>query len=264
MSRGKVQGQPLAPPPSGLPGKIAVKFLDFAEWCFAKFSRIPDRPVFRREEFPWVPAVEADFPAIRRELEAVLERRDELPNFQDISGEVRLIQSDNNWKTFMFCGYGVWAEENCKRCPATVAALKKIPGMKTGFFSILAPQKHIPPHRGPYNGVLRLHLGLMVPEPRDRVRIRVDDQICTWEEGRALLFDDSYNHEVWNDTGGWRVVLFVDFVRPVWFPFNILNWFILRAAVFTSFIREANDNQNKWEKEFYRKAQEMRANRGTL
>jgi ornithine lipid ester-linked acyl 2-hydroxylase len=264
MSRGKVQGQPLAPPPSGLPGKIAAKFLDFAEWCFAKFSRIPDRPVFRRGEFPWVPAVEADFPAIRRELESVMERRDELPNFQDISGEVRLIQSDNNWKTFMFCGYGVWAEENCKRCPATVAALKKIPGMKTGFFSILAPRKHIPPHRGPYNGVLRLHLGLVVPEPRDRVRIRVDDQICTWEEGRALLFDDSYNHEVWNDTDGWRVVLFVDFVRPVWFPFNVLNWFILRAAVFTSFIREANDNQTKWEKEFYRKAQQMRTNRGTL
>jgi beta-hydroxylase len=211
-----------------------------------------------------VPAVEADWPAIRRELDEVMKRRDELPNFQDISSDVKTIQMDNNWKTFVFCGYGIWTEENCKRCPATVAALKKIPGLKTGFFSILAPRKHIPPHRGPYNGVLRLHLGLIVPEPREQCRIRVDDQFGTWEEGKALLFDDSYDHEVWNDTDGWRVVLFVDFVRPVYFPFNLLNWMILRGAVFTSFIREANENQSKWEKEFYKQAQQMRTKRGTL
>ena len=264
MSRGKVQGKPLAPPPSGFAGKAAVKFLDFAEWSFAKFSIIPDRPFFEREEFAWVPAVEADYPAIRQELEEVMKRRDELPNFQDISSDVKLIQADNNWKTFMLCGYGKWAEENCKRCPATLAALKKIPGMKTAFFSILAPRKHIPPHRGPYNGVLRLHLGMIVPEPREKIRIRVDDQVRNWEQGKALLFDDSYDHEVWNDTDHWRVVLFVDFVRPVYFPFNLLNWFILRAAVFTSFIREASDNQSKWEQEFYKQAQSMRAGRGTL
>jgi len=106
--------------------------------------------------------------------------------------------------------------------------------------------------------VLRLHLGLIVPEPRNQVRIRVDDQIAYWEEGKCTLFDDSYNHEVWNDTDHWRVVLFVDFVRPVYFPFNILNWIILRAAVFTPFIREAQENQSKWEKEFYLKAQQIR------
>jgi len=107
--------------------------------------------------------------------------------------------------------------------------------------------------------VLRLHLGLIVPEPRDRVRIRVDDQICTWEEGKCLLFDDSYDHEVWNDTDGWRAVLFVDFVRPVKFPFNLLNRLILSAAIFTPFIREAQENQAKWEKEFYAQAQKLRA-----
>ena len=106
--------------------------------------------------------------------------------------------------------------------------------------------------------MLRLHLGLIVPEPNDKVKIRVDDQICHWQEGKCLLFDDSYDHEVWNETDGWRVVLFVDFVRPVWFPFNLLNKLILRMAVFTSFIREALDNQAKWEKEFYKQAQALR------
>ncbi len=263
MARGKVEGKPLKPP-TGLAGKAVAKFLDGAEWCLAKFSRVGDKPVYRREDFPWSAAVEADWKAIRAELDQVMKRRDELPNFQDISSEVKTIQTDNNWKTFIFCGYGSWSEENCRRCPATMAALKKIPGMKTAFFSILSPHKHIPAHRGPYNGVLRLHLALLVPEPREKVTIRVDDQYCHWEEGKCLLFDDSYDHEVWNDTEGWRAVLFVDFVRPVWFPFNILNWFILRAAVFTSFIREAQDNQNKWAKEFYAEAQKLRTNRGTL
>jgi beta-hydroxylase len=187
-----------------------------------------------------------------------MKRRDELPNFQDLSSEVKTIQTDNNWKTYMFFAYGLTSDENCRTCPATAAALRKIPGMKLAMFSILSPHKHIPPHRGAYNGVLRLHLGLIVPEPREQVRIRVDDQICHWEEGKCLLFDDSYNHEVWNDTDSWRVVLFVDYERPVWFPFNLLNKLIMSLAVFTPFIREANENQAKWEKEFHAQAQKLR------
>lgn len=253
----KIESKPLNPP-TGFVGKAVAGILDGAEWLFYKFSTVGDEPVFDNARFPWAKEIEAEFPKIRAELEKVMERRDELPNFQDISTDVKTIQTDNNWKTFMFCGYGVWADENCRQCPDTVAALKKIPGLKTGFFSILAPRKHIPAHRGPYNGVLRLHLGLIVPEPNEKVRIRVNDQIARWQEGKALIFDDSYNHEVWNETDGWRVVLFVDFVRPVWFPFNILNWLILRLAVFTPFIREAQDNQAKWEKEYYAAAQSLR------
>ena len=258
MARGKVESKPLKPP-SGFVAKSIARFLDGAEWCLARFSRVGDKPVFSAVDFPWTAEVEAGWPAIRAELDQVMQRRDELPNFQDISSEVKTIQTDNNWKTFMFCGFGAWSGGNCRECPATMATLKKIPGMTTAFFSILSPRKHIPAHRGPYNGVLRLHLGLIVPEPRDRVRIRVDDQICTWEEGKCLLFDDSYDHEVWNDTDGWRAVLFVDFVRPVKFPFNLLNRLILRAAIFTPFIREAQENQAKWEKEFYAQAQKLRA-----
>src|ERR1043165_2057647 len=132
MSRGKVQGKPLQPPPTGFAAKCAVKFLDFSEWCLAKFSRVGDRPVFSRADFPWVEKVEADWPAIRAELDQVMKRRAERPNFQDSASDVKTIQNDNNWKTFVFCGYGIWSDENCRQCPATTAALKKIPGMKTG------------------------------------------------------------------------------------------------------------------------------------
>ncbi|MGA3008438.1 MAG: aspartyl/asparaginyl beta-hydroxylase domain-containing protein, partial [Opitutaceae bacterium] len=117
----KIKGKELKPP-SGFVAKLAAKFLDVAEWFFYKFSIVGDQPVFDNAKFPWVGEIEAEFPKIRAELDRVMQRRDELPNFQDISTDVKTIQTDNNWKTFAFCGYGVWANENCRQCPDTVAA----------------------------------------------------------------------------------------------------------------------------------------------
>ena len=91
------------------------------------------------------------------------------------------------------------------------------------MFSILEPGKHLPPHRGPYNGVLRLHLGLIVPEPREQLGIRVDNDVYRWQEGEAVIFDDAYEHEAWNRTPHTRVVLFVDFRKPLRFPANVLQ-----------------------------------------
>jgi beta-hydroxylase len=106
--------------------------------------------------------------------------------------------------------------------------------------------------------VLRLHLGLIVPEPRQQTAIRVSQQVCYWQEGRALIFDDAYEHEAWNNTAQTRVVLFVDFVKPLRFPANLLNWLLLHLAMFTPFIREGSDNQRKWEQRFYAEAEAWR------
>src|SRR6266850_191916 len=72
-----------------------------------------------------------------------------------------------------------------------------------------------------------------------------------WQEGRALIFDDAYEHEAWNDTGGLRVVLFVDFEKPLRFPASVLNRLLLRLAVFTPFVRESGDNLRRWEQRFH-------------
>src|SRR5580704_2077719 len=95
----KIESKPLSPP-TGFVGKVAAKFLDVAGWFFYKFSIPGDQPVFDNAKFPWVAAIEAEFPKIRAELDRVMLRRDELPNFQDISSDVKTIQTDNNWKTF--------------------------------------------------------------------------------------------------------------------------------------------------------------------
>ena len=104
-------------------------------------------------------------------------------------------------------------------------------------------RKHLPPHRGPYNGVLRLHLGLIVPEPREQLGIRVGKDVYRWREGEALIFDDAYEHDVWNRTPHTRAVLFADFRKLLRFPANLLNWLLLSLAAFTPFIREGMYNQ---------------------
>ena len=66
-----------------------------------------------------------------------------------------------------------------------------------------------------------------------------------------LIFDDAYEHEAWNDTGAPRVVLFVDFAKPLRFPANLLNALLLRLAVFTPFLREGDANLRRWERRFH-------------
>ncbi|HEY4415174.1 MAG TPA: aspartyl/asparaginyl beta-hydroxylase domain-containing protein, partial [Verrucomicrobiae bacterium] len=162
-------------------------------------------------------------------------------------------QTDNDWKTFFLAGIGMDCSENAARCSETMRLLGKIPGMKTAFFSILSPHKHIPAHRGAFNGLLRFHLGLLVPEPREKVRIRIGNDFRNWTEGKALIFDDTFNHEVWNDTEGYRVVLFVDFTRPLKQPWHWFNEKFLSIGAFAPFLREAGKKQSAWQKKFYKK-----------
>jgi beta-hydroxylase len=97
-----------------------------------------------------------------------------------------------------------------------------------------------------------------VPEPRDALGIRVENDVYRWKEGEAVVFDDAYEHEAWNRTLHTRVVLFVDFVKPLRFPANALNWLLLHLAVFTPFIREGTERQLAWERRFYEEAEPLR------
>ena len=193
------------------------------------FYRDGDKTFFETGEFPWVAGIEAEWKTIRKELDALMVRREEIPNFQDVSKAQEALTEGDRWKTFFLYLFGNKNKENCARCPETDRLLRRIPGMKTGMFSILAPRKHIAPHRGPCKGVLRYHLGLMVPEPEGSSRIRVGNDVRSWQEGKSLIFDDSKEHEAWNDNDSYRVVLFVDFVRPTIFPLSMVNRVIIWA-----------------------------------
>jgi ornithine lipid ester-linked acyl 2-hydroxylase len=237
------------------PGLVNWVLMGIAEWAQAlneKYSRLGNRPVYDVDEFPWAMDVEREWHHVRAELDNLLTRKDELPGFHEICGELRSISADRDWKTFLFVGYGVNSDEAMRLCPETWRILQMIPGLKTAMFSVFEPGKHLKPHRGPYNGVLRLHLGLVVPDtPPRTVAIRVDDEVCHWQEGKVLIFDDAYEHEAWNHSDETRVVLFVDFVKPLRFPASFVNRLILNIAAFTPFIREGKKAQNDWEKRFF-------------
>jgi ornithine lipid ester-linked acyl 2-hydroxylase len=197
-----------------------------------------------RDEFfdpaslPWVAGVEAAYPQIRAELLAVLQHRPQIPNFQDLSTDQAVLTAGDDWKTFFFHAYGHAIAANCARCPQTARVLQSIPGMKTAMFSILAPHKHIPEHRGPYKGVLRYHLGLLVPQPA-QCGIRVGSQTRSWREGGSLVFDDSHPHEAWNGGDQTRVVLFVDFLRPLPWWLDRLNRAMVWRLGTTDFVQSA-------------------------
>ncbi|WP_337267648.1 aspartyl/asparaginyl beta-hydroxylase domain-containing protein [Oryzifoliimicrobium ureilyticus] len=248
--------------PMERPSAVTRFFMGIVAWAEKlnyKYAKLGNPPVYENATFPWAAEVEKAWPQIRVELDKVLVRKNELPSFQDISTDVKTISTDNGWKTFFLLGFGVKSEQNIKACPATWNAVQKIPGLKTAMFSIFEPGKHLPAHRGPYNGVLRLHLGMIVPEHQgDEIAIRVKDKICHWQEGKVLIFDDAYEHEAWNHTDKTRVVLFVDFVKPLRFPARLVNWMLMNLAIFTPFIQEGLDNHKEWEKKFYAEAEAMR------
>ncbi len=238
--------------------RVFMSIVSFAERLNLSHSKVGNPPIYDNAVFPWTKLIERDWRAIRTELDAVLIRKDDLPGFHELATDVATISQDRGWKTFLLCGYGFRSQANIDHCPRTWAACQNIPGLITVMFSILEPGKHLPPHRGPYNGVLRLHLGLIVPEPREDLGIRVDQETYRWREGEAVIFDDAYEHEAWNRTDKTRVVLFVDFRKPLRFPANLINRLLLSLAVFTAFIREGMDNQKAWEKRFYDEAEALR------
>lgn len=228
---------------------VGAKLLQKYEQLIPRYSPIGDTPFFESEQFDWTAELEANWQLIRQELDVILQQANELPNFQDISPDQAYnISKDSLWKTYFLYGYGIKMSENCQRCPETTRLVEQIPGMKTAFFSILLPGKHIPEHRGPYKGVIRCLLGLKIPEPREKCCIRVADEIRHWSEGKAMVFDDSFPHEAWNETAEIRVVLFLDIVRPIKFPLSLVNQLLLKLIASSPFIQDAYANQKKWDK----------------
>jgi ornithine lipid ester-linked acyl 2-hydroxylase len=212
------------------------------EWLIRRSSGVGQQPFFSPSAFGWIPGIEKNWTDIRDELRALLADRVRIPSFHEISPEQLFITRDDKWKTYMLYAYGRKIPENCTRCPQTTRLLETIPGMKTAFFSILGPRKHIPEHRGPYTGVLRYHLGLIVPRQKEACRIRVDSQVAHWEEGRSVVFDDTYTHEVWNETDEERVVLFVDFTRPLPSLVSVLNEGVIHLLSRSRLIQHIVDN----------------------
>jgi beta-hydroxylase len=226
---------------------LGEKGLHALERILRPASLVPTTPFLPTGCLPWVGDFEKNWAVIRAELDEVMRYRQVLPEFATISPDQGSISGPGEWRTFFFRAYGLRAEGNCGRCPATASLLDSVPGLLTAFFSILAPGGRLTPHRGPYQGVLRYHLGLIVPDPAEACGISVGGEVAHWREGASLLFDDSYEHHAWNDTDQPRVVLFADVVRPYRGPAARVNGAVLRAIAASPFVQEAKARHDEWE-----------------
>jgi aspartyl/asparaginyl beta-hydroxylase (cupin superfamily) len=224
-------------------GKRLLRWLGEVQ---GRHSAIATTPVIPNDAFDWVPLLEGSWQTIRAELDRVLEHPEDIPAFHQISPDQSRISKGDNWKTYGLFVMGQPVEDDCAQCPQTAALLTALPGLQNAWFSILAPHYHIPPHRGPTRALVRCHLALRVPQDRERCWLRVDDQVCLWREGEVLLFDDTYEHEVHNDTDERRVVLFIDVDRPMDRFGTWLNRSLLRLMQGSHYIKEPLRNLAAW------------------
>jgi aspartate beta-hydroxylase len=189
---------------------------------FLYFPDLPTQPYFDRSSFPWVDDFEAQTPAIRDELLAVLRSDDGRERVFDTDelerAHLKGLKGKPSWDGYYFYRHGVRREDNCSACPRTAQSLDSVPLCRVRehapetFFSVFAPGTHLLPHRGVTNTRVVAHLPLMVPED---CALGVGGETHVWQEGRVVFFDDTYEHEAWNRSDRSRVVLIFD----VWNPY---------------------------------------------
>lgn len=156
-----------------------------------------------------------------------------------ISPEQRRITGGNSWKIFILRAYGRTFRQNCLQAKDTARLCLDIPEITSVAFSVLEHGTHITPHRGVYAGVLRCIIPLIVPN--GDCGIRVAEKVYHWQVGKALLFDDTIEHEAWNRTRERRVALLIDYVLPLPQPLAAINhcviWLIGRSPFIGRILR---------------------------
>lgn len=190
---------------------------------FLYFPDIPSQPWFERSLFPWYEEFESRFPAIRRELDAVLDDEAAFAAFIRARPDMKMENYLSNsrgpakWDGYFFYDHGDRFEENCRRCPDTAAALDSVPLVRLPahapecLYSKLTAGSHIHPHHGVTNTRVTSHLPLIVP---GNGALRVGGEDHVWQEGRCITFDDTFLHEAWNYSDQTRVVLLFDVWNP--------------------------------------------------
>lgn len=185
---------------------------------------LPPQAFYERADFDWAERVEAATEMVRAELmKAMTEGRGFAPFVNHPAGtrEAMIwngINQSYDWSSFHFYRHGERIEENCARCPGTAALLESINIMRVpgygpeAMFSVLKPHSRIPPHCGPVNGRLIAHLPLVVPE--NCGEMQVAGEARSWQAGQLMVLDDSFEHEMVNDSDETLIVLVFDTWNP--------------------------------------------------
>jgi hypothetical protein len=188
------------------------------------YPRLPAIPFYERELFPWLPKLEAATQTIQDELKVALEAaRDDFSPYIAFAKDAPVNQwgelnHSKRWSSFFLWKDGARQDGACRLCPKTAALLEELPladqpgYAPTAMFSALEAHTRIPPHTGSTNVRLLCHLPLILPGP---AFFRVGAETQAWEMGQAWVFDDTIEHEAWNDADELRVILIFDIWNPL-------------------------------------------------
>lgn len=168
--------------------------------------------------FPYASRFGGAWRDIREEADRLATRLPSVPRFHDIMREQEDVSAHDgrDWRIFILKAYGIESPEHMAACPRLARIVAGTPGVLSSSISFMAPGKHIPAHRGPFRGVLRFYLGLSVPRRADgspAVVLKINGQEHRVGDGEWLIWDDTYTHEVLNESDRWRSVLLLDLWR---------------------------------------------------
>jgi len=177
---------------------------------------------FDRSQFPWLDAIEEGTEEIRREFLAVMQADEGFTPYLRYSADLPVNQfaelnNSPRWSAYHLIKDGHVNATAAARCPRTMQLLAGAPQpdqpgrTPAALFSLLKPHTRIPPHTGVSNARILVHLPLIVPPG---CGFRVGNQIREWVPGQALVFDDTIEHEAWNDSDQLRVVMIFDIWHP--------------------------------------------------
>lgn len=181
--------------------------------------RIQGQPVLDSAAlFPDAERFTAQWRQIREEALTVAHDLHNIPRFHEIMSQQASISANDarDWRMFIMKAYGQLIPRNLARCPTLAALIASSPDVLSASLSFLAPGKQVPPHRGPFRGILRGYLVLDMPKRADGAPaavLKVDGREYRLHEGEFMLWDDTFEHEVWNDSPQVRTVLLLDIRR---------------------------------------------------
>lgn len=158
---------------------------------------------YERSRFPFTSLLESGWESIRDEYLALPQK--------SFDPWVQKWMHGEGWSVYALAALGEHFPHARECCPRTAAVLTRIPGVSLAGFSRMAPRSHIKPHLGWAVNAYRVHLGLVIP---DGCRLRVADETRPWKEGECLIFDDTVEHEAWNDSNQVRGTLLLDVMLP--------------------------------------------------
>ena len=185
------------------------------------------------EFFPDHKILEENWEEIKLEVESVIRSGKTLPKFHEVDdGQSYIADNDGvSWSLISLLLYDMWHPKNVDLCPKTTSLVRRLGGVKSAYFSILSPGKIIPPHVGPYKGIIRYQLALSVPK-NGECKLVVDGKDYFWKEGEGVLFDDTYLHAVQNNTEEVRIALLLDVKRKIPGFLKYYDFFIFKLIQF--------------------------------